>query len=94
MTDSFSNDNQASVAAVERGPDAYGQAALFLVESVLHGLIEQSVFSVAKAVELVNIAAEVKSDVGADLGDSPATLRRSLALLEAISSSLQNEVRS
>lgn len=89
MTENFSNDNGVRAAATAE-PDAYGQAALLLIESVLHGLVEASVFSVAKAVELVDIAAEVKDDIGAELGDSPATLRRSLTLLGAISTSLQS----
>ncbi len=92
MTENFSNDNGAPGPRPRLPePDAYGQAALLLVESVLHGLIEKSVYSVAKAVELVDIAAEVKQDIGADLGDSPPTLKRSLALLAAISNSLQND---
>lgn len=93
MTDAFSNDNSAPAATPSgREPDPYGQAALLLVESVLHGLIEQSVFTVAKAVELVNIAAEVKSDIGADLGDSAPTLQKSLTLLAAISGSLRSDL--
>lgn len=90
MTDTFSNDNGAyDVRPSGREPDAYGQAALLLVESMLHGLVEQSVFTVAKAVDLVDIAADVKADIGAELGDSAPTQQRSLALLAAISSSLQ-----
>ncbi len=92
MTEGFSNDNGApEIRPRVPEPDAYVQAALLLVESVLHGLIEKSVFSVAKAVELVDIAAEVKQDIGADLGDSAPTLQRSLGLLAAISNSLQSD---
>ncbi len=92
MTEAFSNDNSSPRAGPSgREPDAYGQAALLLVESVLHGLIEQQVFSVAKAVELIDIASEVKGDIGTDLGDSAPTLQRSLTLLAAISNSLQND---
>ncbi|TRW14239.1 hypothetical protein [Glacieibacterium frigidum] len=94
MTDAFSNDNGTPRAANDaREPDAYGQAALFLVESVLHGLIERSVFSIEEAIQLVDIAVEVKSDLAGDLGDSPETLAKSLALLSSISSSLRNDLK-
>lgn len=91
MTES-SNDNGISGAELnDPEQDACGHAALLLVESVLHGLIEQSVFSVEKAVELIDAAASVKSDLAAELGDSSPVAQRSLSLLRAISSSLQRD---
>ena len=91
----FSNDNSAPSAAMDgREQDAYGHAALLLVESVLHGLIEQSVFSVEKAVDLIDTAASVKSEIAAENGDPPPMVHRSLRLLEAISTSLQSARRS
>lgn len=87
MTSDISNDNNAAPAY--RGPDAHGQAAMLLVESLIHGLIARSVISVADAVEIVDIATAVKEEVAASLGDTPATLQRSLTLLKAISRSLR-----
>lgn len=84
MGSPVTNDNAAAV----HGPDAHGQAALLLVESLIHGLLERRLITVADAVEIVDVATEVKLDVAGDLGDSPANLRKSLALLAAISSSL------
>lgn len=84
MTSLITNDNAAAV----HGPDAHGQAALLLVESLIHGLLERRLITVADAVEIVDVAVEVKADIGGDLGDSPANLRKSLSLLAAISSSL------
>ncbi len=93
MTSDNVNDNHAlPVDGSLRGPDAHGQAAMLLVESLLHGLIERSVISVAEAVEIVDTAAEVKQEVAGALGDSPATMRKSLALLEAISTSLRPDI--
>ena len=89
MTSDISNDNNAQLAAAHRGPDAHGQAAMLLVESLIHGLIARSVINVVDAVEIVDTAAEVKEEVAASLGDSPATLRKSLTLLSAISRSLR-----
>ena len=71
-----------------RGPDAHGQAAILLVESLLHGLVARSVISVADAVEIISVASEVKEAVAADMGDSPATMKKALTVLGAIRASL------
>lgn len=89
-----SNDNHLALAAASRPePDAHGQAAMLLVESLIHDLVGRSAISVAEAIEIVDTAAEVKAEVAADLGDSPRTMRHSLALLESISRSLKSEAR-
>lgn len=89
MTSDISNDNNAPLGTERRGPDPHGQAAMLLVESLIHGLIARSVISVVDAVEIVDTASEVKEEVAASLGDSPATLQKSLTLLGAISRSLR-----
>lgn len=83
----LSNDNTDSPPNPE-GPDAHGQAAMLLVESLIHGLVARKVIGVAEAVEIVDIAAEVKADTAAELGDPPANMRRSLAILGSIRTSL------
>jgi hypothetical protein len=93
MAEMISNDNEAGPAlARAREPDAHGQAAFLLTESLLHGLIARDVITVNDAVEIVEVAAEVKEAIAADLGESPATMRRSLALLGSIRSSLSNDL--
>lgn len=90
MAERFSNDNGAPTrhpAGFE--PDPHGRAALLLVESVLHGLIERLVITVEQAVKIVEIAAEAKDEIGLDTGDTPLTLARSLSLLASISESLK-----
>ena len=72
-------------------PDAQGQAAMLLVESLIHGLIARSVITVADAVEIINVAVEVRTEVGTELGDTPATLARSLAMLSALGDSLSRD---
>jgi len=90
----ITNDIHAYPAVARpREPDAHGQAAMLLVESLIHGLVSRSVISVAEAVEIVDIAAEVKADIAADLGDSPATMHRSLSLLTSISASLERDAK-
>lgn len=87
------NDNETPRAAdVRREPDMHGQAAMLLIESLIHGLIARGVLSVADAFEIVDVAAEVKMEIGADLGDSPSTMRGSLALLSSIGASLRQDI--
>lgn len=90
MANDFSNDN-TEVPNV-RESDAHGQAAMLLVESLIHGLIEKKVITVADAVEVVNTATEVKIETGRELGDTAATLQKSIWLLEAVSTSLSRDV--
>ncbi len=88
---SVGTSNDILAAGAIRGPDAHGQAAMLLVESLIHGLIARRIITVANAVEIVDIAAEVKVEKADELGDSPANLRESLKLLEAISLSLDHD---
>ena len=90
MQSDASNDNTGMGGAPAFDP--YGQAALLLVESLIHGLIARDVITVADAVEIVDVAAEVKADIAYDSGDSSADLRLSLDLLATISSSLRCDI--
>lgn len=90
MSSEILNDNTDADAV--HGPDAHGQAAMLLTESLIHGLIAGGVITVAAAVEIVDVATEVKTDIAGDLGDSPANLRKSLGLLKAISVSLSRDI--
>lgn len=89
------NDNDAYPAAAKVAePDAHGQAAMLLVESLIFGLIEREAISVEDALDIVEAATEVKLDIAADIGESPETMRRSLSLLAAISDSLRLDTQS
>lgn len=92
MSSDSSNDNVAG--DVSRSPEPHGQAALLLVESLVHGLIARDVITVADAVEIVDVAVEVKADMGIERGEPPAQLRRSLDLLDAIGDSLRRDISS
>lgn len=88
----FTNDNVGKVDGtpiVE--PDAHGQAALLLAESILHSLIEASVFTNKQAFEAVTTAQEVKVEVAMQTGESSTRMRESLALLDNIAVSLQTD---
>ena len=89
-SDTLSDDNVVPVAVPL--PDAHGQAAMLLIESLIHGLIERRILSVADAVEIVDVATEVQRDTVEELGETPAKLEKSIQLLQAISDSLRLDV--
>lgn len=89
MTGEISNDN---VVLPTREPDPHGQAAILLTESLIHGLIQRKVLTVVDAVEIIEIATEVKSEVGPEMGDSPENLQKSIDLLRALSASLRQDI--
>lgn len=94
MSDESSNDNGKVVAAPQTvpEPDAHGQAAMLLSESILHGLIARSVITVPDAIEIVEVAEEVEAEIGAELGDTLPTMHKSLSLLRAIRLSLSRDL--
>ena len=77
---------QASPRRAE--PDAHGQAALLLSESILHALVEANTLTLDQAVGVVRIASEVKVEVAEETGESEGQMRRSLGLLSEIERSL------
>lgn len=92
MADQISNDHDIPrVCGTEAKTDAHGLAALLLVESLIHGLLARSVISVAEAVEILETAAEVNSEM-AEVAEVPATMLDSLSRIEAIRTSLQNDL--
>ncbi len=74
-------------------PDAHGQAALLLAESILHALVERGVMTTSEAALAVRVAAEVKRDVAAAIGESKRRMEASLALLAAIEASFETDRR-
>jgi hypothetical protein len=70
-------------------PDAHGQAALLLTESLIHMLVETRGLTNAQAVDVVHTAAVVKIEVAQAAGESDTRMRESLALLSRMESSFQ-----
>lgn len=68
-------------------PDAHGQAALLLAESILHALVEAKTLSTDEALSVIQTTCEVKTEVAAQSGESRGRLEESLGLLRAISAS-------
>jgi len=83
------NDSTPSPAVVE--PDAHGQAALLLTESLIHMLVAQGGLTNTQAVEVVQIAAEVKVEVATAAGESTRRMGESLALLARMQTSFESD---
>ncbi len=72
-------------------PDAHGQAALLLAESILHALVDTSVISNAEAIDVVTHATEVKREVATAAGESIGRMQQSLDLLERMTASFESD---
>jgi hypothetical protein len=70
-------------------PDAHGQAALLLTESLIHMLVENKGLTNAQAVDVVHTAAVVKVEVAEAAGESRSRMLESLALLSRMEHSFQ-----
>ena len=71
--------------------DAHGQAALLLVESLIHGLCEESVLGIGKAVEIADRAVHVQEELAEAADGAAAPMWRSHALLCSIATSLKTD---
>ncbi|MEG3085389.1 hypothetical protein U1707_17225 [Sphingomonas sp. PB2P12] len=87
------NDNEGlHPAARFDEPDAHGQAAMLLVESLIHTLVARSVISLEDAIEVTTVAFDVKKEIAVDLGDTNDTMDKSAALLSRVLQSLSNDL--
>ena len=73
--------------SVELDGHAHGRAALLLVESLIHGLANRSVITVAEAIEIIEVAAEVEDELARAEGHDEAEIE-ARSLLAPISKSL------
>ncbi|ARU16615.1 hypothetical protein [Croceicoccus marinus] len=82
------NDDPGSKSFPAEG-DSNGQAAVLLVESLIHALVARAIITSADAVEVIEVAFDVIEEMSVDSGErSPAT-DRSIAILSAIHKSLK-----
>lgn len=79
--------NGAPIPFPRLEPDAQGQAALLLTESLIHTLVDKRVLTAADAVSTVESAAEVKVEVADEAGESKGRMRESLAFLSRMAGS-------
>ncbi len=82
MDSSFRNDRHPQ-------PDAQGQAALLLIESLIHSLLDNGALTKPQALEAIESAMQVKEESATEDKEPPHTLRRSLALLGNMQQSIQ-----
>ena len=83
------NDNDSAMRGLTPMPDPHGQAALLLVESLIHGLITRSIISNGDAIEIVETAEDVQGDVAEEADGAGAPMWRAHALLSGIAESLK-----
>ncbi len=70
-------------------PDAQGQAALLLAESMLHILVENEVLTKGSAIAAIQSAADVKVEVAEATGESHGRMQESLSLLANMKASFE-----
>lgn len=87
----MTNAPNAPPAAALEEPDAHGQAALLLAESILHALVETGTLSLDAALSVIETTCEVKVEVAEQAGESNGRMEESLTLLRAISSSFASD---
>lgn len=78
---------------IPRSIDPHGQAALLLVESLIHALCESAMLSAMQAVEIAERAANVQAECAQAADGAGAPLWHSHALLSAIAASLKIDCR-
>ncbi|UZK65827.1 hypothetical protein [Sphingomonas sp. M1-B02] len=91
MNDVTSDAALIAAATPSPEPDAHGQAALLLAESILHALVEAKVFSLEVARSVIATTCEVKIEIAEQTGESNFRMQESLALLRAISATFAVE---
>lgn len=83
------NDNDSATRGATFPPDVHGQAALLLVESLIHGLCENSTLSTGEAVEITERAASVQAEKAEAADGAGEPMWQSHALLSSIATSLK-----
>jgi hypothetical protein len=69
--------------------DPHGEAALLLVESLIHGLLRRSQLTLAEAIDIVQVAIDVEAETGHDRGDDPTRASPAALRLTAMLDSLR-----
>ncbi len=69
-------------------PEAQGQAALLLVESLIHSLIDNGALTKEQAIEAIESASDLKEESASEHKEPNHILRRSLGLLQATRDSI------
>lgn len=90
MTPSTSEPGDEPTASADY-PQSRGEAALLLIESLIHALVDKGVLTLREAVELVEIAGDVELEVAASK-DSGKPPREQPSFLEPLARSLRGDL--
>ncbi|TPG13632.1 hypothetical protein [Sphingomonas oligophenolica] len=86
------NDNDATLlGGTDPMPDPHGRAALLLVESLIHGLMERSIINIGDAIDIVDTAESVQADTADEAVGIGAPMWQSRAPLTTILESLRSD---
>ena len=87
------NDNNAIIPFPPTDPrDPHGRAALLLVESLLHTLIERSALKVKDVLDIITVAIDANEELAADRGEREDPTDQTTVVLSAILHSLSHDV--
>ena len=82
----------STIADPDEPCEIYGQAALILVESLLHTLVETAMLTDREAVDAVQTALLIRTQIAKQTGESKHRVRQVLDLLGKIGSSLATDI--
>ena len=68
--------------------DPHGHAALFLVESLIHSLVDNETINLAEAQNILEIAIDATYEIAGELSPQPASMLQAVSLLMNIRHSL------
>ncbi|MEG3085664.1 hypothetical protein U1707_18650 [Sphingomonas sp. PB2P12] len=72
--------------------DPHGRAALLLVESLLHTLIERSALRVEDVLDVITVAIDANEELAADRGEREDPTDQTTVVLSAILHSLSHDI--
>lgn len=81
------NDSDVGKHMLENA-DSHGHAALFLLESLIHSLVDNETINLAEAQNIVNIAIDATYEIAGELSPQPEPLLQAASLLTNIRHSL------
>ncbi len=91
MSDASNDDLIPAGAGARRLGDAHGEAALLLVESLIHALLQDSVLTNAQAIAAVQSAIDVQCEIDDERGSDVSVASAPVQLLDAIAQSIMTD---
>lgn len=89
MANTTSSADSSFAKDIDPGSNAQGQAALLLIESLIHSLLDNGALTKSQALEAIRSALEVKEESVDDHKEPRAVLKKSLRLLTDLENSIE-----